>query len=174
MFFIKELSLSIFHPSENSLCTLLLRANLLCVAKLYRIRKKKTLKKYWLSGIFQWQFWTFYTWKKLAGTRAEEWSNHFHLEGAWDGLGVFLPVRQGLRRKEVLELLWFPTQGFYFVVENLIFPSPFLLGLSLKSALYWEIGMKSAALKRIKAFVSKMYIFFGTVKAVEQEMVLSL
>lgn len=45
MFFIKELSLSIFHPSENSLCTLLLRANLLCVAKLYRIRKKKNPKK---------------------------------------------------------------------------------------------------------------------------------
>lgn len=113
---------------------------------------------------------------RQAGTRAEERSNHFHLEeGAWDGLGVFLPVRQVLGRKEVLELVWFPTQGFYFVVENLIFPRPFLLGLSLKSALYWEIGMKSTALKRIKAFVSKMYIFFfGTVKAVEQEMVLSI
>lgn len=90
------------------------------------------------------------------------------------GWGFFFTVKQIVRRKEVLELVWFPTQGFYFVVENLIFPRPFLLGLSLKSALYWEIGMKSTALKRIKAFVSKMYIFFGTVKAVEQEMVLSI
>lgn len=60
----------------------------------------------------------------------------------------------------------------YFVVENLIFPRPLLLGISLKSALYWEIGMKSTALKRIEAFVSKLYIFFGTIKAMEQEMVL--
>lgn len=86
----------------------------------------------------------------------------------------FLCVEQALRRKVVLKLVGFTTQGFYFVVENLIFPKPFLLGIRLKSALYWEIGMKSAALRRIKAFVSKMHIFFGTIKAVEQEMALGI
>lgn len=75
-------------------------------------------------------------------------------------MGVFLHVEQALRRRVVLKLVWFTTQGFYFEVENLIFLRPFLLGISLKSALYWEIGMKSTALKRIKAFVSKMYFFF--------------
>lgn len=90
-------------------------------------------------------------------------------------MGVFLHVEQALRRKVVLRLVWFTTQGFYFEVENLIFLRPFLLGISLKSALYWEIGMKSTALKRIKAFVSKMYIFFsGTIKAVEQEIILGI
>lgn len=156
--------------SQNSLCTLILRASLLCVAKWYRIRKEPRKILIFIQYRIVCDNSGHFTHGK---TGAEEWSNHFHLEeGAWDG--VFLPVRQVLQRKEVLELVWFPTQGFYFVVENLIFPRPFLWGLSLKSALYWEIGMKSTALKRIKAFVSKMYIFFGTVKAVEQEMVLSI
>lgn len=103
--------------------------------------------------------------EKVAGTRAEEWSNHFHLEEeAWDGLGVFLPVKQTRRRKEVLELVWFPTQGFYFVAENLIFPRPFLLGLGLKSALYWEIGMKSTALKEDKGLCLQNVHFFWNSK----------
>lgn len=89
-------------------------------------------------------------------------------------MAVFLHGEQALRRKVALKLVWFTTQGFYFVVENLIFPRPFLLGIRLKSASYWEIGMKSAALRRIKAFVSKMHIFFGTIKAVEQEMALGI
>lgn len=46
-----------------------------------------------------------------------------------------------------------------FGVENLIFPRPFLLGTSLRADFYWEIGVKPIALKRIKAFVSKMYLF---------------
>lgn len=47
----------------------------------------------------------------------------------------------------------------HFGVENLIFPRPFLLGTSLRADFYWEIGVKPIALKRIKAFVSKMYLF---------------
>lgn len=94
---------------------------------------------------------------KLADTTAMIKPFPFQKRG--DRVGVFLHVKQALRRKVMLKLVWFTTQGFYFVVENLIFPRPFLLGVSLKSALYWEIGMKSTALKRIKAFVSKMYIF---------------
>lgn len=109
---------------------------------------------------------------KLADTTAMIKPFPFQKRG--DRVGVFLRVKQALRRKVTLKLVWFTTQGFYFVVENLIFPRPFLLGVSLKSALYWEIGMKSTALKRIKAFVSKMYVFFGTIKAMELEVVLGI
>jgi len=74
-------------------------------------------------------------------------------------MAVFLCGEQALGRKVVWKLVWFTARGLYLVVENLIFLRQFLLGVSLKSALCWEIGMKSTALKRIKAFVSKMDSF---------------
>lgn len=141
------LSLSIFHHQWEFTLYPNIKTKLTLCCKTIQNKEKKNIK----NTDFQWYLTildVLYM-EKVAGTGAEEWSNHFHLEEeeAWDGLGMFLPVKQTRRRKEVLELLWFPTQGFYFVLENLIFPRPFLLGLSLKSALYWEIGMKSTALK---------------------------
>jgi len=104
-----------------------------------------------------WQLWKFYTWKNRLG-RTEEGQNHFHC-GAEDVGWLFPHGEQALRRKVELKLVWLTTQGFDFVVENLIFPRPFLLGISLQSALYWEIGMRSAALKRIRPLSPKCTFF---------------
>lgn len=60
----------------------------------------------------------------------------------------------------VLELARVTAPRLCFGLENLIFPRLFLLGISLKPDFYWEIGVKSIALKSIKAFASKMYLFF--------------
>lgn len=152
--------------NDNKFCTLLLRAMraVFCVAKWYGIRlkpdKSTDVGCHSSPASGTWDNFGNFPHGKTGWRKSRGMIKPLPFWKRGHGMGVFLHVEQALRRKVVLKLVWFTTQGFYFVVENLIFPRPFLLGISLKSALYWEIGMKSTALKRIKAFVSKTYFFF--------------
>lgn len=150
--------LSVLRHERRDFCTLMLRAvfAIFCVAKWHWIRKKQINLQ--MSRSTQ-QFGVLYRWKNWR-VREQRSAKALPLPKRGHG-GAILRVRAALGRRVASQRPQYGSpHGVCFVVQNLVFPRLFLLGVSLKSALYWEIGVKSTALQRIKAFVCKMYLFF--------------